>query len=59
MNMDGGARFISIRPPMEIQPIAGLPPAQGFIGGPPPPRKVHVCIVLFCVFVWLTWSMLH
>ena len=23
---------------MEIQPIAGLPPAQGFIGGPPPPR---------------------
>ena len=39
MNMDGGARFISIRPPMEIQPIAGLPPAQGFIGGPPPPRE--------------------
>jgi len=24
---------------MEIQPIAGLPPAQGFIGGPPPPRE--------------------
>ena len=37
--MDGGARFISIRPPMEIQPIEGLPPAQGFIGGPPPPRE--------------------
>jgi len=40
----GGARFISIRPPMEIQPIAGLPPAQGFIGGrttPGPPPELE------------------
>ena len=36
-----GARFISIRPPMEIQPIHGVPPAMGFIGGGPlpPPRE--------------------